>query len=31
MYQNKACGVVGGVLGRHDMLKFHHKYADFSA
>ena len=31
MYQSKAFGVVGGVLGRNNLLKFHHKYADFSA
>ena len=31
MYQNKANGVVGGVLGRNDLLKSQHMYADFSA
>ena len=30
IYQMKAVGEVGGVLGRFCMLKFHHNYADFS-
>ena len=31
IYQINALGVVGGVLGRISMLKFHHNYADFPA
>ena len=31
IYQINALGVVGGVLGRFSMMKFHHNYADFPA